>query len=71
MSLAYGCRVHHPSINEAALVVKAAVDELRVQPYEEATGRGQLRYVQLTVGQSSPRDPACCVQVCRGVSGAG
>jgi tRNA/tmRNA/rRNA uracil-C5-methylase (TrmA/RlmC/RlmD family) len=43
------CRVHHPAINAAVQLLQAAVEARGVEPYDEAAGIGQLRYVQLTV----------------------
>ena len=42
------CRVHHPRINEAVDLVLQVVKEQQIWPYNERTGAGELRYVQLT-----------------------
>ena len=71
------CRIHHPRLNDAAQLVLSAVKELGVRPLDEATGQGDLRYVQLTALHSSclqspvgptaqlraEADPAAVVQV--------
>ena len=41
-------RVHHPAINETVQLVHEAMLACRIQPYDEAAGTGQLRYIQLT-----------------------
>lgn len=41
-------RVHDPAINEAVQLVHEAMAACRIQPYDEASGSGQLRYLQLT-----------------------
>lgn len=43
------CRVHHPAINLAVRLLETAVATCGVQPYDEVSGSGDLRYVQLTV----------------------
>ncbi|KAI5055006.1 hypothetical protein GOP47_0030151 [Adiantum capillus-veneris] len=43
------CRTHHPKINAAVELLKAGIQELGIQPYDEDTGRGELRYVQMSV----------------------
>lgn len=43
------CRVHHPSINRAVAAVRAGMEACGIKPYDEATGTGDLRYIQLTV----------------------
>jgi tRNA/tmRNA/rRNA uracil-C5-methylase (TrmA/RlmC/RlmD family) len=49
------CPVHHPLINEAIAMVKTIAEEMGVEPYDEETRGGALRYVQATVvgGSSS------------------
>ncbi len=42
------CVAHHPSINLAAAALQAAAAEARTPPYDDASGAGFLRYVQLT-----------------------
>ncbi|XP_073152461.1 uncharacterized protein [Henckelia pumila] len=43
------CKAHHPSINIAVVLLKKAMFELNIEPYDEDQGTGQLRYVQLAV----------------------
>ncbi len=42
-----GCLVDHPDIVRAADELAAAADALSIEPYDEASGRGDLRYVWL------------------------
>jgi len=46
--------VHHPAINEAVQLVHEALAACRIQPYDEASGTGQLRYLQLTAVEEAP-----------------
>ena len=64
------CAVHHPRVNDAAAAVERACRELGIRAYDEATGEGDLRYVQLTAvasearGHLTPdRDPSASVQI--------
>jgi hypothetical protein len=50
--------VQHPRINEAVEAVRAATTDLRVPPYAESTGRGSMRYLQLTAVGSDAAQPA-------------
>ncbi|KAG6548319.1 hypothetical protein Mapa_010185 [Marchantia paleacea] len=43
------CRTHHPRINAAVQLVKKAIITLGVEPYNEETQTGQLRYLQMSV----------------------
>ncbi|XP_073288755.1 uncharacterized protein [Primulina huaijiensis] len=43
------CKAHHPSINVAVDLLKRAMFELNIEPYDEDQGTGELRYVQLAV----------------------
>ncbi|CAM6119504.1 unnamed protein product [Calypogeia fissa] len=43
------CRTHHPRINAAVELLKEAIKALRVEPYNEESGSGHLRYVQMVV----------------------
>lgn len=43
------CRAHHPSINTAVDLLKRGILTLDVLPYNEDTGTGELRYVQMAV----------------------
>ena len=42
------CVAHHPSINTLAASLLAAATEAGTAPFQEASGEGQLRYVQLS-----------------------
>ncbi|XP_002961857.2 uncharacterized protein LOC9629655 [Selaginella moellendorffii] len=63
------CRAHHPSINAAVELIKAVIRDVGVQPYDDETCTGQLRYIQLVVNSyvtSVPveqRKNTCKVQV--------
>ena len=62
------CVVHHPSINRAAAAVVEAANRLGVKAYDETTGKGRLRYVQLTAVASDDAgradlDPDAAVQI--------
>lgn len=50
------CVVHHPSLNAAADIVRTKIAECSIEPYDEETGLGQLRYVQLQVVHVSPEE---------------
>ncbi len=43
------CKVHHPKINEAVTLVKTFIKKEKIEPYNEKTGKGLLRYIQLVV----------------------
>jgi len=43
------CQVHHPNINLAVELLTKATANIRTASYEESTGQGDLRYVQLQV----------------------
>lgn len=43
------CVAHHPFINEVVDQLRRIIRVTGVQPYDEETGQGDLRYVQLTV----------------------
>ena len=47
------CRVHHPSINHAVELITQATQKVRTPAYQEDTGEGLLRYVQLQVETST------------------
>ena len=49
------CRVHHPSINEAVQVLQREMLDLGVTGYDEFTGIGHVRYVQMMVERHSSR----------------
>lgn len=48
------CPIHHPRINECAELVLRHLVKLGIQPYEEGTGEGLLRYLQLTATSELP-----------------
>ena len=43
------CKIHHPLINQAIDVVRKWITEEAISPYDEKTGKGVVRYLQLTV----------------------
>lgn len=43
------CRAHHPRINAAVDLLKQGICTLNIQPYDEDSGSGELRYIQLAV----------------------
>lgn len=43
------CQIHHPAINRAVQFIKEFITEEKLQPYQEKSGQGDLRYLQLTV----------------------
>jgi len=47
------CKVHNESINKAVEIVKQFIHDENIEPYNEETGKGLLRYVQLVVERSS------------------
>ncbi|MCP4003602.1 MAG: class I SAM-dependent RNA methyltransferase [bacterium] len=49
------CGIHHPSINEAARQLRAAIRACAVAPYADLPHRGALRYVQIVVERVSGR----------------
>ena len=52
------CVVHHPRINQAARYVADVANAAGVRAYDEKTGDGHLRYVQLTAVASAERGAA-------------
>lgn len=49
------CRVHHPLINEAVNHVRQWIKEYGIVPYNEKTGKGVLRYLELAVDRKLQR----------------
>lgn len=49
------CLVHHPLVNEVARVVRQAIRETGVAPYDDTTHRGALRYLQVVVERPTGR----------------
>lgn len=43
------CKVQHPSLNKCATAVLECARATGTQPYNEATGVGDLRYIQMTI----------------------
>ncbi len=55
------CRVHHPLINEAALILRGLITEFEVFPYNESRLTGILRYVQFFVDPATDKVQICLV----------
>lgn len=49
------CLVHHPSINRAAEILREEILRQGVEPYDDASGRGVLRYAQFFVEAKTGR----------------
>lgn len=49
------CLVHHPNLNRAFAFVRTWIQKNDVIPYEETTGKGELRYLQGVVQRGSGR----------------
>lgn len=47
------CRVHHPHINRAVEVVRQWIKTNDLEPYNELTKQGELRYLQFVVERST------------------
>lgn len=47
------CKVHHPLINEAVLIIKKFIKKVGIEPYNELLRQGALRYLQLAVNRQS------------------
>ncbi len=58
------CRVHHPKINEAVKQLKQALQKTSLSAYDETSGRGDLRYLQLVVERHSKTVQLTCVLNC-------
>ncbi|KAK9866708.1 hypothetical protein WJX84_007859 [Apatococcus fuscideae] len=63
------CRVQHPQLDVAVELVRQAIRQLQICPYDEASGLGDLRYLQLTAagskasGWQAQHDDAASIQV--------
>ncbi len=44
-----GCLVHHPRVNQTVHLVKEAMKAHRIEPYQEESGRGLIRYIQVAI----------------------
>jgi tRNA/tmRNA/rRNA uracil-C5-methylase (TrmA/RlmC/RlmD family) len=47
------CRVHHPLINQAVAYLREWIKSFGVIPYDEKTGKGVLRYVEMAVDREN------------------
>ncbi|PIN02010.1 23S rRNA (uracil(1939)-C(5))-methyltransferase [Handroanthus impetiginosus] len=52
------CKAHHPSITAAVDLLKQAMVELNIEPYDEDKRTGELRYVQMAVTTYNTSLPA-------------
>ncbi|RVW45056.1 putative RNA methyltransferase pc1998 [Vitis vinifera] len=52
------CKAHHPSINATVELLKQGITHLKVEPYDEDQGTGELRYVQMAVTMNNTSLPA-------------
>lgn len=49
------CKVHHPLINEAVNIVRGWIEMKAIVPYNETTGQGFLRYIELILDRKKQR----------------
>mmetsp|Transcript_21808 Transcript_21808/g.88831 ORF Transcript_21808/g.88831 Transcript_21808/m.88831 type:complete len:267 (+) Transcript_21808:351-1151(+) len=47
------CVVHYPQVNNVLAAIKEAAERMRVEPYDERTRSGMLRYVHLLVERTT------------------
>lgn len=47
------CRVHHPILNKAADALRHFIQSEGIEPYNEQTFQGELRYIQLALERST------------------
>ncbi|MCE5319365.1 MAG: hypothetical protein LLG04_18615 [Parachlamydia sp.] len=47
------CRVHHPALNQAADALRHFIQSEDIEPYNEQTFQGELRYIQLALERST------------------
>ncbi|KAL6588000.1 hypothetical protein OROMI_000978 [Orobanche minor] len=52
------CKAHHPNINAAVNLLKLAMAELNIEPYDEDKGTGELRYVEMAMTTYNTSLPA-------------
>lgn len=55
------CRIHHPHINEAVEKIRHLMMCHQLRPYQEETGQGDLRYIQLVVERETGKVQASFV----------
>ncbi len=49
------CLVHHPHLNQAFEMIRNWIQQHKIAPYDEKTGRGELRYLQGVVQRETGR----------------
>lgn len=49
------CKVHHPAINRAVDLLRAWITRHHISLYDEKSGKGLLRYIQLAVERSTQK----------------
>ena len=47
------CKVHHPLINQAANLMRKWIKEKGIEPYNEKSGKGLLRYLQFAIDREN------------------
>lgn len=47
------CRVHHPALNKAADALRSFIKNEGIEPYNEQTFQGELRYIQLVLERAT------------------
>jgi 23S rRNA (uracil1939-C5)-methyltransferase len=47
------CMLHHPKINEGIILLKTLINALKIEPYDEKTHKGEIRYVQWLVNEKN------------------
>ena len=47
------CKIHHPLINQAVNLLRKWITEEAISLYDETSGKGLLRYLQLTVSRKT------------------
>ncbi|KAG7373269.1 23S rRNA Uracil-5-methyltransferase [Nitzschia inconspicua] len=55
------CQAHHPNINSAVQVLQDVCRQLVVPAFDEATGRGNLRYIAISVERSTGKQQVVLV----------